>query len=127
MSKQANKTVIGAFVIGAVILVVAGVLVFGSGKFLKKTHLSVLYFQGSVKGLNIGAPVMFRGVKVGSVKDIILQYDPADLSVYIPVIIETDRGRFERLSDVDEVEERSLEELIEHGLKAQLESGRQDR
>jgi paraquat-inducible protein B len=122
MSKQANKTVIGAFVIGAVILVVAGVLVFGSGKFLKKTQTAVLYFQGSVKGLSIGAPVMFRGVKVGSVKNIILQYDPSDLTVYIPVIIETERDRFERLSDVEEVAERSIGELIEHGLKAQLES-----
>ena len=42
MSKQANKTVIGVFVVGAVILVVTGVLIFGSGKFLKKTTTMVL-------------------------------------------------------------------------------------
>lgn len=119
MSKQASKTVIGAFVLGAITLAVIGVLVFGSGKFLRETKKSVLYFEGSVKGLNIGAPVMFRGVKVGSVTDILLLYDPSDLSVYIPVIIEIDHDRF--TSSTGKIErEADYNLLIEKGLKAQL-------
>ncbi len=119
MSKQANKTVIGAFVVGAIVLITAGILIFGSGKFLEETDFYVLYFQGSVKGLNIGSPVMFRGVKIGSVTDISLKYDPKDLSMFIPVIIEIEQGRFQPI-DGAEAQKRSVEELIGHGIKAKL-------
>jgi len=120
MSKQPNKTVIGAFVVGAIVLLTAGVLIFGSGKFLEKTNLYVLYFQGSVKGLNVGSPVMFRGVKVGSVKDISLKYEPKDLTMFIPVIVEIEQGKFQPVSGAEKLERRSVEELIEYGLKGQL-------
>ncbi|UCD34191.1 MAG: MCE family protein, partial [Nitrospiraceae bacterium] len=119
MSKQANKTAVGAFVLGAIALAVAGVLIFGSGKFFADTDKYVLHFEGSVKGLNTGAPVMFRGVKIGSVTDILLRYDPVDLSVHIPVIIEVDRSRFSRINTVKE-RRTSINVLIERGLKAQL-------
>lgn len=119
MSKQANKTAVGAFVLGAIALAVAGVLIFGSGKFFADTDKYVLHFEGSVKGLNTGAPVMFRGVKIGSVTDILLRYDPVDLSVHIPVIIEVDRSRFSRINKVKE-RRTSINVLIERGLKAQL-------
>lgn len=88
MSKPANKTLIGAFVIGAIALLVIAVLIFGSGKFLKKTFHTVVFFEGSIKGLNEGAPVIFKGVKVGAVKEIRLIYDAANDSLRIPVIIE---------------------------------------
>jgi paraquat-inducible protein B len=119
MSKQANKTKIGAFVLGAIALVVAGVLIFGSGTLLRDLETYVLYFEGSVKGLNIGAPVMFRGVKIGSVTDIVLQYNPEDLTVYIPVVIEVQRDRFESVS-AKKTKKAPIGELIDRGLRAQL-------
>ena len=119
MSKQANKTKIGAFVLVAIALAVAGVLIFGSGKLLRDLEKYVLYFEGSVKGLNIGAPVMFRGVKVGSVTDIALQYNPDDLSVFIPVVIEVERDRFESVSGKKR-KQAPIGELINRGLRAQL-------
>jgi paraquat-inducible protein B len=119
MSKQANKTIIGAFVLGAIALVVSGVLMFGSGKLLREIGTYVLYFEGSVKGLNIGSPVLFRGVKVGSVTDIMLQYNPEDLNVYIPVVIEVERDRFESVTDKKR-KKAKVRELIDHGLRAQL-------
>ncbi len=67
MSKPASKTLIGGFVVGAVFLAIVGVLVFGSGKFFTEKQAYVLFFDSSVKGLNIGAHVMFKGVKIGSV------------------------------------------------------------
>jgi paraquat-inducible protein B len=121
MSKQANKTVIGAFVVGAIILAVIGVLVFGSGKFLAELDNYVLHFEGSVKGLNIGAPVVFRGVKIGSVTDIALRYDPDELAVYIPVIIEVERGRFQPVAGKKKIKRRRIKELIDLGLRAKLE------
>jgi len=120
MSKQASKTLIGSFVAGSVILIIAVLLVLGSGKFLKETMTYVLYFEGSVKGLSIGAPVVFRGVKVGQVKDILLRFDPADMSLQIPVIIEVDP---ERISGISRLRDKKqyMQQLIDRGLHAQLE------
>lgn len=119
MSKQASKTTIGAFVLGAIALAVAGVLIFGSGKFLRDLEKYVLYFEGSVKGLNIASPVMFRGVKMGNVTDIMLQYHPDDLTIYIPVVIEVERDRFESVTDEKRIK-APIRDLIDRGLRAQL-------
>ena len=119
MSKQANKALIGAFVVGAVVLAVIGILVFGSGKLLRDQETYVLYFEGSVKGLNIGSPVMFRGVKVGSVTDIMLQYNPDDLTINIPVVVEVERDRFESVSGKKR-RKAPIKEIIDRGLRAQL-------
>lgn len=120
MSKQASKSLIGAFVIGAIALAVIGILIFGSGKFFTERANYVLYFKGSVKGLNIGAPVVFRGVKIGTVTDIQLNFDPTDLSVRIPVTVETTPEKL-RAVEGEKVEKyRYLKPLIERGLRAQL-------
>jgi paraquat-inducible protein B len=60
MAKQANRMMIGGFVVIAVFLLAASVVIFGSGKFFQKTNKYVMYFDGSIKGLEIGAPVLFR-------------------------------------------------------------------
>ena len=77
MGKKANPAVIGAFVVGAVVLAVAGLLVFGSGKMFKHTVKFVCFFPGAVDGLNVGAPVRFKGVEVGSVIDVRLRLGDA--------------------------------------------------
>jgi len=122
MSKQANKTMIGAFVIGALALVIAGVLTFGSGKFLKKRLPCVMYFEGSVKGLNAGATVDFRGVKVGTVKDIKIRTVPGKATFEIPVFVELEPDRIETVEDrhpkMDP--EEALQILIDNGLRARL-------
>lgn len=119
MSIKANKAIIGAFVLGAVCLVVAGVAVFGSGRFFSPQHKYVMYFDGSVKGLSIGAPVVFRGVRIGSVVDIALQGDLRDMTFKVPVIAEIDPGRF-RISNgaLESVDYHKA--LIDRGLRAQL-------
>ena len=65
-SRKANPAVIGAFVLGAIALSVAAALLFGSGQFFKDTSRWVIYFDSSVTGLDVGAPVIFSGVQVGS-------------------------------------------------------------
>jgi paraquat-inducible protein B len=120
MSKQASKSLIGAFVIGAIALAVIGILIFGSGDFFSEKSQYVLYFKGSVKGLNIGAPVVFRGVKIGTVTDIELQFNTADLSARIPVTIELDHEKFKTVSDEVVKKYQYLEPLIARGLRAQL-------
>lgn len=128
MSRKANFTVIGIFVVGAVGLVILGLLLFGSGKLFKQRNLYVLFFQSSVKGLNPGAAVDFRGVKIGTVKDIKVMMSPKDLSLMIPVIIEIEPERIAETQPVKN-QQRPLERkkaktlmeyLIKKGLKAQL-------
>ncbi len=122
MSKKANKTLIGAFVLGAIALVVAGVIVFGSGKFFKKELKFVMFFQGSVKGLQIGSPVVFRGVKIGEVTDIKLEFDTKDLSILIPVYVEVDPGRMTPVGTDQKLpgNYKYIDALIGKGLRAQL-------
>ena len=121
MSKHANPTLIGIFVAGAVGLIVAGILIISGGKLLlvDKTNY-VLYFQGSVKGLNIGSPVSFRGVNIGTVTDIQLVVDEEAINVRIPVIIEIDNTKFVSNQAARLKRESSIDELIEAGLRAQL-------
>jgi paraquat-inducible protein B len=121
MSKQANKTVIGIFVVGAIALVVIAVVVLGSGKFFKKTFTAVCYFEGSVGGLNTGAPVVFRGVRIGSVKDVILRADAKTLAFDIPVYIEIEPDRLEVIGARPTPGEY-LKALIDRGLRASLET-----
>jgi paraquat-inducible protein B len=121
MSKPANKTLIGAFVVGAVALAVAAVILFGSGKFFRKTEPCLTFFQGSVKGLNVGAAVMFRGVQIGQVTDIIVGFDPTQLEVFIPVLYDIDPEKFKDIGDrVETSREEKHKALIERGMRAQL-------
>jgi paraquat-inducible protein B len=122
MSKQANKTVIGIFMVSAIALVVAAVLVLGSGKFFKKTLSAVCFFEGSVGGLNIGSPVVFRGVKVGSVTRIVLRGNRDKLQFTIPVYIELEPENIEVSQVGFEKRGEGLRALIQAGLKAKLET-----
>lgn len=127
MSKQANTKAIGAFVVGAVVLVVVGIFVFGGGEFFKETKRFVLFFEGSMQGLNKGAPVAFRGVRVGTVTEVKVLLDTRDLSPYTPVFIEIDPDRLTemqglRLDKFAEEHEGAtlIEILVKKGLRAQL-------
>jgi len=122
MSKQANKTVIGIFVVGAIALVVVAVVVLGSGKFFKQTIKAVCYFEGSVGGLNIGAPVVFRGVRIGSVTDVILSVDPSKLIFTIPVYIEIEPDKLTVIGVRPKQAGENLKKYIDRGLSASLES-----
>ncbi len=126
MSKKASTTAIGAFVIGAVFLAVAGIVMFGSGNYFTKKYNYVIYFQGSVKGLNVGAPVLFKGVKVGEVTDIKMEFDGKKMAFRIPVFIQltdgkTDTINIEYLEDFKEAgQDDFMIELMNRGLRAQI-------
>lgn len=129
MSKQANTKLIGGFVVGAIALIVAGILLFGSGSLFKKHKKFVLFFPDSVSGLNVGAPVDFRGVKVGSVTDIKVVMDKKNLSLTIPVLIEIDQGKVALAGSGEELasslatnngRQTLYQLLIDRGLRAQL-------
>jgi paraquat-inducible protein B len=126
MAKQASRTAIGAFVVGAIALAVAGVLVFGSGKLLSKQARFVMFFDGSLKGLQVGAPVVMQGVKIGEVTDIYVMADPATLEFYNPVFVKIDPGKIRVAGQETTTWKMRKEEysdyqaLVKKGMKAQL-------
>ena len=126
MAKQASRTAIGAFVVGAIALAVAGVLVFGSGKLLSKQARFVMFFDGSLKGLQVGAPVVMQGVKIGEVTDIYVMADPATLEFFTPVFVKIDPGKIRVAGQETTTWKMRKEEysdyqaLVKKGMKAQL-------
>ena len=119
MSRKVNKTVIGIFVVGAMVLLLTAIVVFGSGDLFKRTNKFILYFGGSVKGLSIGAPVMFRGVSIGTVKDISLIYDSKAGTIMLPVIVEIEQERIKGAPSFGESE--GIKAMIALGLRGKLE------
>jgi paraquat-inducible protein B len=120
---------IGAFVIGAVVLLVVGVLVFGGSELLVEKQRAVAYFPGSVKGLRTGASVTFRGVRVGYVSDIQIQTDVDTLESQIQVELEllsgslvfTEKGRvLDKDRQTQQVKNLNMQEIVDAGLRAQL-------
>ena len=124
MSKHANPTLIGAFVLGAVALAMTAILLLSSGDLFIQKPRFVLFFKGSVKGLNVGSPVNFRGVNIGTVANIQLVMGTSEADIRIPVTIEINPANFLRsermLEQMSEKTEEPLGKLIKAGLRAQL-------
>jgi len=84
----------------------------------------MMFFEGSVRGLSIGAPVDFNGIKVGSVLDIRLEFDSENADFRIPVLIEIEPERIiERSGRGIETSYEMLNKLVEKGLRASLQIG----
>ena len=124
MSRKANPTLIGAFVLGGVLIAVAAVVAFGSGRFFRDTGAFISFFEGSVAGLDVGAPVKFRGIEVGEVTDVLLDIpgvDRASGDVRIAVVYELDRGRLEaRGATVRLADPFNIDTLHALGIRAEL-------
>ncbi|GAB0058448.1 Intermembrane transport protein PqiB [Candidatus Magnetaquicoccaceae bacterium FCR-1] len=95
------------------------------------THklIFVLYFKGSVRGLSVGAPVEFRGIQVGKVTDIRLEYDFQETLFRIPVLVQIEPERVIEFSTSgvktirDDSPREFLETLVKRGMRAQLKTG----
>lgn len=126
MSPKAYKTLVGAFVLCGIGLFAAGMILLGSGKIFTHSLKYTMYFDGSVSGLSVGAPVVFRGVPMGSVTKISLVANPREKNITIPVTISIDDTSFIR-PDGDPISEAGQAEIIhrmiERGLRARLQMG----
>ena len=117
MSEQKKTVAIGAFVVGALLIAVSAVIfALGTG-FGKERSTVVMVFEGSVKGLTVGAPVALRGVQIGQVTDIelILDSDTAELIMLVEAELRGDNVRRTGTNA-----ESLTEELISRGLRGQL-------
>jgi paraquat-inducible protein B len=115
MSRRANPVAIGAFVVGALALVVIGLVVFGGVHLLHRPLAVVMYFDESVNGLSVGAPVSYRGVKLGSVTAIRAQVGTTRIAVFA----ELDPGSVGRRATQREAREQLIKN-VQDGLRAQL-------
>ncbi len=125
MSRKANPTAIGAFALGVLVLLVAAILIFGGGTFFAPSHKYTLFFGSSVKGLRVGAPVTFRGDRIGEVVEIRPLVDATTEKIDIKVIIDLpddDQVKIVgegRLADLSE--EETIDFLVnEKGMRAKL-------
>jgi len=124
VSKKINTTSIGLFIIIGLALGVAGVLLFSSTKLFSPTREIIVYFDESLNGLNEGAPVKYRGVKIGSVKRVMVRFNQATNDYSMPVILELEEKLLrERVGDATDVfSDSALHERIKLGLRASLQT-----
>ncbi len=130
MSKRISPTAIGIFVVGSFALMVAAIVLVGSGSLFKKPVRFVCMFQGDVNGLRIGAPVKFKGVQIGTVEEIKLSLEPSEgelrpdlKELRLPVIIGIDREMItQRGGTGHALSQPGLEDLVARGMRAQLDT-----
>jgi paraquat-inducible protein B len=125
MSTKANPTVIGVFVLGAILIAIGAVLFFGSADLFAKKQTYVSYFTQSVSGLQNGSNVKFKGVNIGKVTRVLLGIGGKDQPVYAKVFYEVDQNVIVKdfgagnpnfnLFDVEGTKKR-----VEQGLRARL-------
>jgi phospholipid/cholesterol/gamma-HCH transport system substrate-binding protein len=124
MSKRANPATIGVFICVALALGAGAVLLFSSARLFSKTQKYILYFDASVLGLNPGAPVKFRGVTVGSVREVLIRHNQHERDQAMPVIVELDQSVLNQKSDyvVNLSDKQVLSSMIGRGLRATIEA-----
>ncbi len=119
MSRSANPIAVGAFVLGMLALAFLLVLFFTGGHWFSHRDRYTLVYDTSIKGLNIGAPVTLKGVKIGEVSDIKARMYNSSLAVFNNVTVEIDPNMLQR-EDVAESGSALVDDMIKRGLCAQL-------
>src|ERR1700754_913280 len=115
MSKPSNPTLIGSFVLGAVLLLVVAVLLFGGAALFASKRTLVSYFPGSVQGLRVGSTVVMNGVRIGYVKDIRLQGEikqDRPMDMLVEVTMEIVPSRFELMSNGTRLSAEQRQQLL---------------
>jgi paraquat-inducible protein B len=89
VSARTHPRLVGAFVLGGVALVLGAVLLLSGRDWFERRERFSVYFPGSLRGLNRGAAVTFRGIKVGEVAEVTaLATGQASPPIQIEVVIE---------------------------------------
>lgn len=119
-STKRHALLVGSFVLVAIALIVTTVLWLGGGGLFQNQLKAVIYFEGSVSGLYVGAPVTFRGVPVGQVDEIGIEVDADTLAARIPVRVrlQPDQVRLDNGEPASKLPD--LPALVKRGLRARL-------
>jgi len=125
MSNKANSTRIGAFVVFSFFLLIAGIVLFSKGEFFSNKNIVIVYFDGSLQGLNVGAPVAYRGITIGQIKEIQLDIDTDTYQISIPVLISLVPDKVIKMEGKDKKAHQKdintfLKTMCDRGLRATL-------
>lgn len=122
MQTRANPTLIGLFVLLSLLLGIGAVFYLGSDMLADRSAKMILFFEGDVRGLQVGSPVTIRGVKVGQVENMSISYDAKDRTFSIPVVISVDQSRlgFKRKRNMQEAKYLIERMITQQGLRARL-------
>ena len=122
MSKKANPTAIGGFVLAALIVSVSLLIFAGGGMFKERSETFVMFFQGSVNGLRVGAPVTLQGVQVGQVTGVSVRVGDNPELINVPVYVQFDKELVETglKGDKKQTMQAFMDQLVARGLRAQL-------
>src|SRR6516225_7386889 len=122
MSQKANPTLIGAFVFGAIVIAIGALLYFGSANLFAKKQAFVTYFQQSVNGLGVGSNVKYKGVPVGKVTRIQLQFEGRNQPPIVKVLYEIDTTNLlNRYGlSIELADRKTNDRAIQNGFRAKL-------
>ncbi|MDH3207975.1 MAG: MlaD family protein [Gemmatimonadota bacterium] len=124
MSQRANPALVGGFVLGGAVLAVLAVVVFGSGRLFRDTQTFISFFEGSASGLDVGSAVRFRGIDVGSVRDVLLDLPSVGREgrdLRIAVVYDLDRQNLESRGATARLDDPfDIDTLLALGIRAEL-------
>jgi paraquat-inducible protein B len=115
-----RSALVGGFLLGGLALAVGAILLVGGTQLFAPVVRAVTFFSGSVAGLSVGAPITFRGVRVGSVESIALEITPRTLDARIPVVLQIEPGKIIWEQEPGVTGPPLLKRAIDAGLRAQL-------
>jgi paraquat-inducible protein B len=122
MKTRISPSLVGFFVLGFLVLGVIALLSFGGVNFFSKPQRFVVYFDESIHGLDLGSPVKLRGVRVGRVVDLALNYDEKANTAVVAVTCEFNKNMMKNRDGVmiDVSKRERLDALVASGMRAQL-------
>ena len=122
MKQKTSALRIGLFAIAGLVLLIGAVALVSGGKLFARTERAVMNFSGSIYGLQVGAPVVLRGVRIGSVTRIGVVHDAQSGAFAVPVVAEIDRSMIRDAQGQGTSGEPTLTlpVLVQRGLRAQL-------
>jgi paraquat-inducible protein B len=116
----AKPVAVGGFVLGAIALGILAILFFSGGQWFARSTEAIVFFQEPVAGLEAGAPVTFRGARIGSVKSVAIRVAPDRVNARIAVILQMNPKQVVRENPELAGEEPNFRRLVQAGLRAQL-------
>jgi paraquat-inducible protein B len=126
-TRSIKPSLVGGFVLSGLVLAVAAILLFGGLDLFTPTQQAIVIFPGSISGLEVGAPVTFRGVQVGSVQSISVRLakdriDADDLSPRVLVTLQLKRDSLRMAGGSQVNDPLLLDRLLRAGLAAELDT-----
>jgi paraquat-inducible protein B len=122
MKIKISPTIVGAFVVGALLLLVFALVNFGAGGlFRQPARFVVVVRQTSISGLDPGSSVKFSGVRVGRVQSVGARLDPDTSEIVVRIICDIDEGDAGTLfPPPSPPREKVVDELVRRGMHAKL-------